>query len=952
MNTTRVINQPPNQDINPEDMLSTNVFIPSVDNSTEDLTRFQKESFRQYIEKNIKNKETKRAIDNVKSEDYDYFASVSETFKKTNVVTKKQKDVLKIEKPSIIDIDTKNRDKNAYPDPSSFILPLGRTFYNIKSIELVSTAIPNTDQTITNTPVQIRNNRISWENTEDLDLGIYLNKSISRVGDYVHININNHNLEHQVRKGNFFINISNSTSSPNIDGKRFAEIVDKDTIRVPFYGGITSTATADIDTGVPNYTVELTPGNYTASTIVAEIKKQMNLVKRRNGSGIFHYFTVTVNLDTDVISFRSYITKQLSSSPLSTTSGSSIITVSSVSHGFKSGDYVLILNARTTGGISSTVLNGLYTVDVLNSDTFTYEVNERANESGIGGGTTCKTGEPSEFRLIFDTAESLIVDNIGFPSEDSSEKIGTSETCITTKTINPSSIVVNGDYLTITANNHGLDSCNILVITATTLGVSPILTTSTPHELKDTGIAYISYNNSVPALEGFYPVLATSDTTFKINNIEISSVSGVGILKHGGDNIKLMNFKSVPTINNINYLVENITQNTFEIKASLEEIQVTSIPETLIRTNQIFVNHPGHGFNTISSIQPDTSTTAVVTTLVPHGLSGKKSVGVTKETFVLNTVQLTFPDPHLLSTSDKIFISNSIGGADIGGSHVVQILDSFSLTITFIGGTDPGTCDVNTGDTVIFSESNSVPKISSTILGQTFFYIDYISPTTFKIDTGFPISSPGTFAILGRNNNISLHRITASEPGGATIGGIPLTILNSKQYKIDSIIDSDNYMFRCNDHATFSTSSGGSNTVISSLRHGKKTFQSNTFDGTDSGVLYKVISLEGENYIYMVSPGLQTVFSPGNEAVGDIFSRIVLREPPGNMLFDTFITVPKEFNPPLRSLKDLKLEMKRSDGILFNFKDMDYSCSLRIVEVIDRIIDTEFSSATGTSDLY
>jgi hypothetical protein len=139
---------------------------------------------------------------------------------------------------------------------------------------------------------------------------------------------------------------------------------------------------------------------------------------------------------------------------------------------------------------------------------------------------------------------------------------------------------------------------------------------------------------------------------------------------------------------------------------------------------------------------------------------------------------------------------------------------------------------------------------------------------------------------------------------------------------------------------------------MSSSSHGKRTFQSNTFDGTDTGVLYKSISLEGENYLYITSPGLQTVFAPGNEIVGDIFSRLVLSEPPGHMLFNTFVSVPKEFNPPLRSLKEIKLEIKRSDGILFNFNDMDYSVSLRVVEIIDRIVDTEFSSTTGTSDLY
>ena len=147
-------------------------------------------------------------------------------------------------------------------------------------------------------------------------------------------------------------------------------------------------------------------------------------------------------------------------------------------------------------------------------------------------------------------------------------------------------------------------------------------------------------------------------------------------------------------------------------------------------------------------------------------------------------------------------------------------------------------------------------------------------------------------------------------------------------------------------------SSGGSNTVITSNIHGYRNFQSNTFNGEELGVLYKSISLEGENYIYLTSPGLQTVFVPGNQGLGDVFSRIVLSEPPGNMLFNTFVTVPKEFNPPLRYLKEISFKVKRTDGILFNFKDIDYSLSLRIIEVVDRIINSEISSSTGTSDLY
>lgn len=954
MNTSRVINQRPKEDIAPEDMLATHAFIPSID-STVDLTQAEKAGYRAYTETMQRNRQVKKAIDDTKTvEDYDYFASVPVSNRGSTIIKKRQKDIIKIEHSSIVDIDTRKRNKNLYPEPSSFTFALGKTFYNIKSVELVSTAIPNTDQTITNKPIQIRNNRISWENLEDEDLGRYLNKSVTSLGNYVYITITNHGLSTQVRDGRFFVKISKSTSTPNIDGRRYTEIVDANTLRIPFQGGIVATATADIDTGIPNYTVELTPGNYNASTIVTEIQKQMNLVKRRNNTGnIYHYFNVTVNLDTDVITFRSYITKQLSGSPIATTSGTGLITVTSLSHGFKSGDYVLMINVKSMGGLNGSVINGLFVITVINSDTFVYEINERASESGIGGGTTCKTGKPSDFRLIFDTANSLIVNNIGFPDEDSSETLGTSITPITTKALNISNAVINGNYITFTSNSHGLTSANMFTITSVTVGTNPILTTSTPHGLSDTDTAYIFYSFSEPQLQAFYPVTATSDTTFRLDTVEIlSNTGGTGILKHGGDTIKLSNFKSVPTINENVYIIENVTTNTFEIEVGVTQIQTSSIPYTIVGTRQITINHPSHGFNTLTSIAASTATTALITTKVPHGLTGTRFTGATKATTLINTVDITVATPHGLTTSDTVLISNSVNGADIAGSYVIQAISASTFRITFVGGTSAGTCDVNTGNTVIFSDTNSTPSLSSNALGITTFYVEYVSSTTFLIQTGFSITTPGTYGMLGRSKKIAIHRVTASEIGGSTLGGIPLISIVHNYYVIDNVIDQDSYMIRVRDHATFTTSSGGSDIVVTSTRHGYRKFQSNTFTGQDDGVLYKSISLEGENYLYLVSPGLQTVFAPGNEAVGDIFSRIVLSEPPGNMLFNTFVTVPKEFNPPLRSLKDISFDIKRSDGILFNFNDTDFSMSIRVVEIVDRIADSEFSSATGTSDLY
>lgn len=952
-NTSRVINNKPNKKISPEDILSTNVYIPSF-RETKQVTNVEKNNFREYIEKDRRNDKVKRALQVTKN-DYDYFASVAVSKQNNSTVIEKQKkNVIKIESPSIIDIDTRNRDKNAYPYPSDFKFPLGKTFYNVKSIELVSTAIPNTDQVITNTPEKILNNKITWVNKEDQDLGIYLNRTVSSIGNFLFVTIQNHRLESQARDGKFYVKISKSTSIPSVDGVRFAEIFDSNTLKIPFTGGINATATVDIDVGVPNYTVDLTPGNYTATSISNEIKKQMNLIKRRNNTGdIFHFFTVDVNLDTDVMVFRSYITRQLQGNPLTVVSGSGIVTVNAISHGHKSGDFVLIIGAKTTGGITSNVLNGLFRVDILNSDSFTYEVNERANETANGGGTTCKTGTPSQFKLIFDTAESLIANNIGFPSEDSSQKLGTNNSPITTKALHITDAVINGDYITFTSDNHGLDNFQTFILTSLIPGEVPTFTTLTNHNLKDTQSVYIDYPWSNPPLNGFYSITATGPNTFRLDTIFIISTSiGTGELKHGGDTIKLIDFKSVPTINGKLYAVENGTLNTFQIKQKLTEIQQDNIHNTIIGTTQIFINHENHGFNTIKTIEPDTSTSALITTTVSHGLNGKRFTGAVKESSVLNTVDITTLEPHGLSTSDSVFISNSVNGADITGIYNIQFITPTVFRIFFVGGTDLGTCDVNTGDDVIFSETNSTPSLSSNNLGNIKFYIEYVDDTSFIVRTGFPITIPGTFGLLGRDNKIALHRVTASENGGSVLGGIPLISINSHFLNIDRIVDENNYMVRVRDHSTFTTSAGGSDTVISSSRHGFRKFQSNTFSGEEEGALFRSISLEGENYLYLVSPGLQTVFSPGNESVGEIFSRIVLTEPPGSMLFDSFVSVPKIFNPPLSSLKDISFTMKRSDGILFNFNDIDYSMSLKIIEIVDRIVDTELSAVTGTSDLY
>lgn len=913
---------------NDTDLLFSNVFVPEVSNTEVNVR--DKQNFREFTENQQKNKP-------------------HNNFRSDPVVVKNVKDIIKTERISIIDIDTANRNKNAYPNPNDFKVELGKTFYNIKKVKLVSTSIPNTDQVITDTPIQIRNNTISWQNMEDSDLGIYLNVSITTtVANTVDITIPNHQFAYQQRLGDFIINISKSTSTPSVDGSWVAEIIDDNTIRFPFYGGISATASGVVDAGFPTYTVKVTPGNYTAKSIATEIQKQLNKKKRRNNSGvIFHYFTVDVSLDTDVITFRSYITKQLQNNPISTQAGTGVITVNSTAHGFKNGDYVLMIGLKNTGGITGTILNGLYQINVLDSDTFTYEVIERASSAADGAGATCKTGRPSEFRLLFNTSSSLIVYNIGFPDEDSSERMSGT---LRTETLVSSAVTYSGNYIDVVSVGSNFTSCSIIDISGIlTLGKNPYVRLAAPHGLIGQENVFIYYPFSVPILNGFFDINITGLDTFIINNFFVSSLgSGVGKIKIGGDRIQFLNF---PKLSLQTLVVEDSTANTFRIEkpVGVEEVNINVVS---ILTEKVYVNHPAHGFNFISSITDYGNGKALITTLVNHGLTGKKYDSIPLSTTIQNTVDLNLV-AHGLSTSDTVLITNSTSTPNINGTYVIQVITADFFRVSFIGGiTGPGVCSVNKGDIVVISRANSVPNISTSLLGDTKYYIDKLTDTTFTIDTGFVITTPGTSGLLGRSDILTFNRIASSEPGGDNFAGIPLTALNGKPHKLYKIVDEDDYIINAGQFAKKSFTGGGGDIVISSQNHGYRTFQSNTDTADETGSLFRSISLEGENSLFLISPGLQTVYSPGNEVVGPIFAKILLNEPPGLLMFDSFISAPKDFSPPLAQLKDLELTMKRKDGYLFNFNNIDYSISIEITEIVDQIVDTGISGRTGASDIY
>ena len=168
-------------------LLFSNKFITKPVN--QDVPSTQKQEFRKHIDTKVKQQKTNDIINKVRSNNnYSDLA----TFKSkhtipldsmNNIQLNNQQNI-KIEKKSIVSIDTRNRDINKYPLQNDFITTLGKTFFNVKSIKLISSEFPNTDQVIKNIPTELQNNLIVWENEEDIDLNFFTDITINTIKSY------------------------------------------------------------------------------------------------------------------------------------------------------------------------------------------------------------------------------------------------------------------------------------------------------------------------------------------------------------------------------------------------------------------------------------------------------------------------------------------------------------------------------------------------------------------------------------------------------------------------------------------------------------------------------------------------------------------------------------------------------------------------------------------------
>uniref|UniRef100_A0A6C0E4A2 Uncharacterized protein n=1 Tax=viral metagenome TaxID=1070528 RepID=A0A6C0E4A2_9ZZZZ len=877
------------------DILSTNKFIASPElqqelssDASEEFKKYYEAEMRKASESKLRDSIDRVSLQNIQLDEESDANSLLNTNKFTGLdVASANSEILPTELKrytkeviTLVNVDSRDRDKNLYPKPSAFKIFLGKTFYNVKTIKLSRIEFPNTDAVINTS-----NNYVYWRNGEDID----------------------------------------------------DDIIDNITQTYPIYKSA------------------FRIGSYIASSLQTEMKNKMSLVKRRNKVGSdFHYFDVNLDIDTDVVTFTSLFLKSLDVDPISVIKGAGVVTVdTSTAHGFKNNDTIYLVGAKTIAGIPASLINTSHQITLIGSyptsTQFQFEVNIKASETAIGGGNTVSTGRLAPFQLLFGEYNNTIAQNLGFPLENSSERINTyiksveklylakittstphgftnSYTYINTPCLISGTGIIGLDgnrviykvedattfFVSLNAEIHGSASGGVVTFGGSSVSISSasnyitetvLITTFSQHNMEFADInRFVSIFNSIttPSIDGTYRlfglisptkfIIQTSilvgggsnvniegnggsipfhdplqSRTIEITGISTGSVTTFEAVGHSlqvGQKIKLYNIRTLPSIterNNSTYTIWSIPDSDhFTIDFSTSSYDPQSLDAAYIGTDILTITFPNHGFNSVTSI-------------INGSISGKIDI----QTYL----------PHGLVTGDKVRVMNT--------NSVPSIDDSYDVVVT--------------------------------------------SSDTFEIDYGSVLTTSGDSGIIGMSHEFSLY-------GAKDIGGINQDFINNKKQTVLQIIDENTFTFKVLAFASKTERGGGTNVYISSLLHGFNGVQNNT----KSSVLNRSINLEGENYAFICCPQLATMMNTGN--VKDIFARVTLDQSPGNMVFN-FLSNPKEFDTvPLDKLDELQFSVVNYNNSFYEFNDLDYSFVLEITEVIDTVDDFGFSSKRGVNN--
>jgi hypothetical protein len=714
----------------------------------------------------------------------------------------------------------------------------------------------------------------------------------------------------------------------------------------------------------PIYYLNLRNGSYNLRTLQAEISNQVSIVKREGKTGDFHYFVVDLNQDTDLVSFTSLNLTQLDNDPMSLVRGTNIVKLTYPSeHGYQVGDLIYIIGAKTTGGVSYATLNGAYVISAATLTTIDYEINVKASESvTAGGGTIIKTGKLAPFQLLFGETENTVAPNLGFPLEDSSQRLDSkiskienyyqvllrfTDTHIFSNTFEflNKTVFVQNPYPATNGTTNWLNTGNFTisgVLDSSTILINVNEPITIPSSVE---LITITFTDT---LGDIFVYNAQFMQNYSIDTILISTFTEHNFTSQDvRKEISIFNSLSNPVIDGINTIINVVSPTSFLISGrllALGKAETTDPDEPVGRVpisnpllavtkmvtnielmpNKTRISCPGHGLFTGDKIQFSNSILSIPRL---YELGGVSITYVDSNTFDID-VKLESIDLSTVNRTEAVIGKNivEITFSNHNFNKITSITD-YPFVDTF--GTTWNLKRIETQLPHGLTDNTKTRIMQTGITGLDGGYlVQSLSEDTFYIYTqpynNLP-SGTSTAGIIGMSNDFYLY-------GCESVGGIDTNLLNNKLFTVKDILDENHFTFVVdNGFATFTQKGGGSDIFISSLKHGF----SGTQDNTKNDILNRSINLEGENYVFLCCPQLSTMLNTG--VVKDVFARITLDQSPGAVVF-SYLSNPKEFTEvPLAQLNELEFAIRNYNNSFYDFFDLDYSFTLEITEIQDTV---------------
>lgn len=696
----------------------------------------------------------------------------------------------------------------------------------------------------------------------------------------------------------------------------------------------------------PVYSVSITPGSYSLVSLQNAIIDKMNLVKRENQETDFHYFQVSLDYLTDLSEFTSLILQQLDNNSFDFLLNSTLVDINATSHGFVDGETVYITGAITSNGVDKSVLNSAHKVIYINPNKFQIEINVKSNATAVGGGNTIALGKLAPFQLLFGTETNTIAANLGFPIENSSQRINTYIKSIenfqqikidlkNSHNFTRTSGLINNTYtITDTETSPLIDG----VVLITDVPDSKSFLINSNNTLLNLSVfpvnGYItigSENYQIHNISNYKPTLKLK--TFTNHNYNYTDIFNKSITLYSTTTTPSLDGENViyGILSNIEIIIsgfvfQNVDTTLLQDPTKIIPVNCGNFP----CLNPITTNHL-----TITDIQTGTTTQITCTN---HKLRIGDSVkfyniqtspqiiseftsGIYKVFNVIDSDNFTIDFQTTSYERDSIILGEAKVGTRLINCFFPHQNFNFITSITS-GGVNSVNIQVtsslllslNVGDQILISNSNSTPSIDGV---RT---INSITLGVVNIAIPFSITTSGSNGIVGLNNDFYIY-------GSTKVGGILEQDINSLKFSVREIVDSNNIFFEVNNFSSSLETGGGNNIHISSLSNGFNGVQ----DNTKNEIVYRSINLEGENYVYLCCKQLKGFEDTRN--VKDIFAKIILDQSANYMVFN-FINKEIVFEPSLLpNLKDFIFQIKNYDDSLYDFKDLDFSFTLEITTV-------------------